>query len=714
MTPFTSSKNLVLCLIACVVAGGAAVAGLPPSQSVVAARGLTLQIDAMGRISGGTVGEGKLPMVVSGGSALEGFTTVGTAAVQSRAGGGCEITRRMEDARKRVCRVTDRFTPAESSIRWEMEVVSDARKPWTAPLELVLKTEAKPSSRFWTAWVNGTVSSNNSISDGTNWGDPLAPMALMDRTWKYGNGRGSICIPIASVLEPKSDTGLSLVLSPEQPLLLAELSNNPDGTFLFRHKLLRLGGGKRVKLTADIVAHEADWRGGLRWMVGRYPDYFNPPNPKADEMAGCGAYSHNQGEWDVARLKKMGFRVNWNASFEWPWFGMFLPPAPSWKSAGQDVNGDSVPALVKDESYQSMNDYCRRMREDGFFALNYFNISVFGSQVRAPSLINKELAPADWWTDATTFLYRTMPHSVVMDRPGHVSLEHWSHAVHIDCADAQAQRELIGQARRNIEVLPDSPGICIDNMNVVAWTNFAPGADDKVGWYGDGRPGRFLALSWIDTLSKIGPIMHKNGRVIFGNSCFTSHRLDLFRELDGIFDESGHLGYAFNGSSMIALRKTAVMWTLDTQTLQADPDSFFQRHLYMGAYPMAPVPGNDHSILPKAKLDQWYLDYGPLLDVMRGKKWVLQPHCVETTTPGVKVNLFQVPGGYALPVTFGGTAESATVHLRNLDGLAKLRCEALHPGAETATPVPATLKDGVLELTIPLKRGCAMVRIVPS
>ena len=93
---------------------------------------------------------------------------------------------------------------------------------------------------------------------------------------------------------------------------------------------------------------------------------------------------------------------------------------------------------------------------------------------------------------------------------------------------------------------------------------------------------------------------------------------------------------------------------------------------------------------------------------------MLQPHCVETTTPGVKVNLFEAPGGYALPVTFGGTAEFATVYLRNLNGLAKIKCEALHPGAETATPVPATLKDGVLELTIPLNRGCAMVKIVTS
>jgi len=99
---------------------------------------------------------------------------------------------------------------------------------------------------------------------------------------------------------------------------------------------------------------------------------------------------------------------------------------------------------------------------------------------------------------------------------------------------------------------------------------------------------------------------------------------------------------------------------------------------------------------------------------MRGKKWVLEPHCVETTTPGVKVNLFQVPGGYALPVTFGGTAPTAAVTIRNIPGLASITCTALHPGTAAALPVPIALKDGVLELTVPLHRGCAMVKIATT
>jgi len=82
--------------------------------------------------------------------------------------------------------------------------------------------------------------------------------------------------------------------------------------------------------------------------------------------------------------------------------------------------------------------------------------------------------------------------------------------------------------------------------------------------------------------------------------------------------------------------------------------------------------------------------------------------------PGLRVNLFEVPGGYALPVTLGGNAASARVRLRNCPGLDRVKCLALHPGAAAAMPVPATYKDEVLELQVPLERGCAMVRLTKS
>ena len=64
-------------------------------------------------------------------------------------------------------------------------------------------------------------------------------------------------------------------------------------------------------------------------MTRRYPQYFDPPNPLANQMAGCGAYSSHAEINEVERLMQMAFRVNWKASFDFPYMGMFIPPVAS-------------------------------------------------------------------------------------------------------------------------------------------------------------------------------------------------------------------------------------------------------------------------------------------------------------------------------------------------------------------------------------------------
>jgi hypothetical protein len=139
-----------------------------------------------------------------------------------------------------------------------------------------------------------------------------------------------------------------------------------------------------------------------------------------------------------------------------------------------------------------------------------------------------------------------------------------------------------------------------------------------------------------------------------------------------------------------------------------------QRHLHMGCFPTVPYPHNNHCINPEPMADQLYQDYGRLLDAQRGKKWVLAPHCVETATPGAKVNLFEIPGGYALPVTFCGDAKEAVVQVRDIPDLTKPSARALHPGVENPAAVESAVKDGVLELRVPIARGYAMVELRPG
>ncbi len=208
-------------------------------------------------------------------------------------------------------------------------------------------------------------------------------------------------------------------------------------------------------------------------------------------------------------------------------------------------------------------------------------------------------------------------------------------------------------------------------------------------------------------------MMHNAGKVIFVNNHVK--RLELLRDVDGTYCEHCFWGAALNATGLLSLRRPAIGWTGmwnvgERGCLWPDPDAFFQRHLHLGVFPTAPYPGNDHCIAPSPWADKQYLDYGPLLDAVRGKKWVLLPHVV--TAPGnqAKVNLFEVPGGYALPVTFAGEATSVRIVLRGIEGLTeKTICEALHPGREKGQPVSLKRSNAEALLDVPVKRGCAML-----
>ncbi len=450
----------------------------------------------------------------------------------------------------------------------------------------------------------------------------------------------------------------------------------------------------------DLIGHEADWRGGLRWMAKQYPEYFNPPNPRVDEMAGCGAYSIDERPIDVAKFKKMAFRINWKLSDDFPYMGMFIPPVKSvderWK---RSCDEQSPPGKPETTSCRQMNDYAKWMRQHGFHVLSYFNVTEFGKNLVDRDVSKLKADAPDLWKDPVAFLKLQMPNAYLKPLIG-TCYGAWV----IDVGDRAFCDFMLEQARRNIELLPDTDGICIDRLDWLRYYN--PAGDDGVSWV-DGRPARSLYRSWLAFTDRLGPLMHKADKVIFANTM--TMRLELNRQLDGIYTEHGNTPGALNAAALMGIRKPVLAWTNNETLDQPDPDSFMQRHLHLGVFPTAPYPFNNHCINPDAKADRLYMDYGPLLDTLRGRKWVLTARCVEAADPTIKVNLFRTPAGYVLPVTFGGRAEVAPVRLRNIAGLDKLHAKALHPGVDAPLTVPAVFKDGVLELQVPLKRGCAMV-----
>jgi hypothetical protein len=281
----------------------------------------------------------------------------------------------------------------------------------------------------------------------------------------------------------------------------------------------------------------------------------------------------------------------------------------------------------------------------------------------------------------------------------------WGDGIVLDCGEPSYADFLLAQARRHIEKLTQSSGICIDRMDWIRMYN--EDRDDGVSWF-NGRPSRSLVISWKGLFARLTPMFHDAGKVVYCNDHV--RRLDVLRYADGIFDEFDANGPAMNVNAFLTVRRPAIAWTPSEDDLKPDPDAYFQRHLYLGFYPMAPYPENDHSVTPSAWVDKQYLDYGPLLDLMRGKKWVLSPHAVEVRDAAAKANLFQVPGGYVVPVTFGGDHPVVAVALSGL-GFQIASAEVFHPGSGEGKPLQFTDAGSTIVLTVPLERGCAVLRL---
>jgi hypothetical protein len=664
--------------------------------------GLTVKLSADGRVISAKLGENRLPRTLTAETLLAGCRIDGKTTVKTLADGVEFVKPLVHDATKNRCLLVERFLPGKESIRWEIEIRGQGG-PWTTDIATRLQYPDAQNACFWTAWSDP--------DQHGGWQDPLVFRPFADRLWNYNGGPGEpnlVAVPLVTIVEPAGDLGLSLVLSPEDILLDQQLKTTVAGGLTWTRSKYRIGADRPLRFAMDLVTHPADWRGGLRWMVARYPQWFNPPNPRVDEMAGCAAYSADERHFDVTDLYRMAFRINWKCSEDFPYMGMFLPPLSDENETWhRHVLEPAIPGKSAFNSFKSLNDYSRWMRERGLHVLSYFNVTEFGRDLRWPAPPRKATRESDLWKDPNDYLYAKLPNALLMlhDKP----VGSWEGAMGVDPGDPVYQKFLLEQAQRHLDRLPAADGICIDRMDWLRFYN--PRGDDGQSWV-DGRPARSLYMSWREIMSKLGPLMHRGDKVIFGNN--QTKRLELLRHLDGIYCEFGHMGPALNVNAILAVRKPLLCWTPDPGTLQPDPDAYFQRHLHLGAYPTAPYPNNNHCIQPNTASDQSYLDYGPLLDAIRGKRWVLRPHVIEVLGKKAKANLFEVPGGYVLPVTFGGQASTVAVVLADLPRIAGqngFRIEVIHPGENAWSGLAAQDDGHRLRLDVPLRRGCAMVKL---
>jgi hypothetical protein len=589
-----------------------------------------------------------------------------------------------------------KFSAAKGGLGLDWECTSHSHRPWTTAIDSHFRWPNAAKAKVWLP-----------RGYGMKWQDPLIAQPFEDRTYDYGaffNREDGLSLPMATVLDEEHGVGVTFVQSPDDVLLDLQISTTQDGEIRFSRAFHRFGGDEsKTRLHMDVLVHEPDWRAGLRAIVERYPQYFEAPNAMVHQVGGGAAYSGWEGPVDIKKLSSMGFTVNWKASLDFPYMGMFIPPVNDDNEKWNRFAGGGEGAFTaQDEgrygqtSIRQMSEYSSSMRAHGFYVLNYFNVTEFGANVTYPLPSATETDNKPIWQDANRFLHGELE-SAVLKTPEPIWT--WGKGLILDCGDPAYRDFLLAQAKRHVEKLPDSSGIAIDRMDWL--TRYNPNADDGVTWV-DG-PCRQMRRSWIELMEKMGPIFHDGQKVIFANDM--DRRLEMMRQVDGIYDEHGHFGFNLNTSSFLALHKPLICWTPDEKPLGDDPDEYFQRHLYMGAFPMVPFPENDHSVLPNEANEKFYLDYGAMFNALRARTWILTPGVIEVVEGKVKANIFETPSQFVVIAGLGGEEKSAKVKVRGVEGPAKI----LLPGETVETPLESTKEDDAVIFEISLKRGCGML-----
>jgi hypothetical protein len=432
---------------------------------------------------------------------------------------------------------------------------------------------------------------------------------------------------------------------------------------------------------------------------------------------------------DAEKLKRMGFTVNWKASFDYPYQGMWMPPVPDgekWTRL-KPWTDDPKFYIGHSTSVPQMAEYSRKMRKAGLYVLNYYDFAEFGTHMIYPAPpFRRSPSDPDLWKDPNDFLYANFADAIVLHSakvspriqlqatddgaPGPVQVG-WPWADFIlDWGEPSWQNFLLDQAQKLIQKIPDSSGMCIDRLDFLRLYNFR--RDDGVTWY-DGAPARSLVVSWKEFSEKLGAVQHNAGQALFVNNHIK--RVDILKHVDGLFDEHGDYGPSKNLTAMVGMFKPTIEWVQEASKFKPDADTFMQRFIHLGMFPVAPFPQNDHCILPSTEADKVYLDYGPMFTALRGREWCLLPNVIQVDQGAAKANLFTVTKGYVVAVTLGGATNSSSLTLRDLPEVVAgnmLKCSVIHPGETEWKDCTLRQRGSALSLKVPLSRGCALVRLM--
>ncbi len=263
------------------------------------------------------------------------------------------------------CVITNKVQKTAYGLQWDI-YIAGKDSAWTVPIATSLQWDKPDDLQFWTSW-----SDNHLHPQSDDWQDPFTYAPFQNLELNYGGenhlSRNAFVIPIATSFLKDANIGISFNEALTDTILNLKMLTMPGGNISYRHMNYRIDGKHVIHIRHEIVFHEADWRAGIGWLKEHYKEYFLPENPLVNRIAGNGAYSSYESEIDTAKYHQMDFSINWKASLDFPYMGMFIPPVKTsderwlkYKQGGVTI-GDGYATINR------LNEYSKRLNKMGFY-----------------------------------------------------------------------------------------------------------------------------------------------------------------------------------------------------------------------------------------------------------------------------------------------------------------------------------------------------------
>ncbi len=411
----------------------------------------------------------------------------------------------------------------------------------------------------------------------------------------YGDACYGTVIPAVSVYDESSNTGftLSKPFNLKSARMAFHFKDYHSDGLEIESSCLYLDDSSPAIAEVLIHAHEGCWRPGLGWLYEKYPEYFNPPNPKVHELDG--GFMITNPYTEARYLKTVeDYNIKWaEIHNHFPYYGNYAPDEDEWES----VMTHDYPALASPKeklSRKKINQHIQDLHENNIRGLLYFQCS------------GDAFIP---------YAKKEFPDSIARDTSGKIipvwkeccftnASENTSFGCHIDA-----------QIDKFIDDYPQIDGVFLDQ---VCYQALDTAHKDGITAH-DNQPAAMFGHSYEKNLNKLSGILHQQGKVIWGNGPFD---IEVQKNIDGIMAEG--VSEISNTYKYLCLTKPLLVHTYPNTPEQVE--TMFRHCLLngasysIGASSTLPFPDPiDKEV--KIIFDKCI----PLAEKLFGRKWVFTP-----------------------------------------------------------------------------------------